>query len=206
MLDYLAFIAFRLGWLVIGLLILSVPALIVFGLRRILPRSLRPVATFLLAVFALPVVAVGLWGLSAIFGVGDGDECLERHYQEERVAVSPTRSRTARVSSGVCVTGFLAPDSYDGVDIEISRAGSGDSKLVFKGYSLAEGAIDVEWSGDGVLRIRLRKAIPVGKSLHEVDGVRVEYHVSPDVLNALPADPKRAEKFRSWVADNARLD
>lgn len=189
------------------LFILSAPAMIIYSYKKRLPRWLRVITNVLLAPYLLIVSTIGAIGtLPALVDVLRDDDCLQRYFDDELVVTSPTGLRKAVVSTGVCVSGPLAINSDDGTDIEITTPGTGKRVTVFKGYARSDKSVDLEWKEDGRLLVRLHKVILVGKSLHNVDGVIIEYRVSQKAMGSLPTSSESAAQFRAWATGNAVID
>ncbi|UKJ74835.1 hypothetical protein [Azospirillum brasilense] len=190
--------------------ILSAPAMIIYSYKSRFPRWLQVIAKVLLAPYLLIVSTVGAIGtlpaLPALVDVLRDDGCLQRYFDDELVVTSPTGLRKAVVNTGVCVSGPLAINSDDGTDIEITTPGTGKRVTVFKGYARSDKSVDLEWKEDGRLLVRLHKVIPVGKSLHNVDGVIIEYRVSQKAMGSLPTSSESAAQFRAWATGNAVID
>lgn len=193
--------------LTVALGVFAVPIVFLRIGRSLLPLWLKSTVTFLIKSWIVVLSFGAVLGIALIFGwlPPDGD-CLQSYYDDKKIVTSPDGKRQAIVSSGVCVTGLLAPDSYSSVNVEIAKPGGGQRKLIFQTYNLAFRDLGLEWENDALLEVRLGAAMPVSISSDKVDGVAIEYHVSSSSLEPPNHPPNWFGNFRKWADKRAVID
>ena len=187
---------------VVLLLVLALPVPICLWGRRFLPHWLALGVKLLAIAYGglLSLAGVGLLALWLASGPGD---CLQRVFSVSAQAASPDGRYRAVISSGVCVTGLGAMNSYDGVDVEVETVSTGDRVTVLRAQGGAGVAPRVDWLDGRRLRVTVRRPLPVLTSQSTAGDVTVEFQVPHAALASPDPRPAWFGRFTEWAGEHA---
>lgn len=187
---------------VVLLLVFALPVPICLWGRRFLPRWLALGVKLLAIAYGglLSLAGVGLLALWLASGPGD---CLQRVFSDSTQAASPDGRYRAVISSGVCVTGLGAMNSYDGVDVEVETVATGHRVAVLNAQGGVGAAPRVDWLDGRRLKVTVHRPLPVLASQRTVGDVTIEFQVPRAVLASPDPKPSWFGHFTEWAGEHA---